>query len=109
MGPERAGSVLCMKLIYKPFGIIFGILAGLVSKKIFEFIWARFDDAEPPKATTKEASMPKVIGAAALQGVVFKGTRAAVDRYGARGFYRLTGSWPGDKKQDPAGLDVAKK
>jgi hypothetical protein len=98
-----------MKLIYKPFGIIFGILAGLLSKKVFEFIWARFDDAEPPKATTKEASMPKVLGAAALQGVVFKGTRAAVDRYGARGFYRLTGSWPGEKEQDPAGLDFAKK
>ena len=28
-----------MKLIYKPFGIV-GILAGLLSKKIFEFIWA---------------------------------------------------------------------
>jgi hypothetical protein len=98
-----------MKLIYKPFGVIFGILAGLVSKRLFDFIWARFDDEEPPKATTKEASMGKVVGAAALQGVVFKGTRAAVDRYGARGFYRLTGSWPGPKEQDPAGLDIAKK
>ena len=98
-----------MKLIYKPFGIIFGILAGLLSKKLFDFIWARFDDEEAPKPTTREASMGKVLGAAALQGMVFKGTRAAVDRYGARGFYRLTGSWPGPKEQEPAGLDLAKK
>ena len=98
-----------MKLIYKPFGIVFGILAGLLSKKIFNFIWARFDDAEPPKATTRDASLPKVLGAAAVQGVGFKSTRAAVDRYGARGFEYLTGSWPGDKEQDPAGIDALNK
>ena len=98
-----------MKLLYKPFGLVFGLLAGLLSKKIFDFVWARFDDQEAPKATTKRASMPKVIGAAALQGMVFKGTRAAVDRYGARGFEYLTGSWPGEKDPDPAGLDIGKK
>ena len=91
-----------MKLIYKPFGIIFGILAGLLSKRIFDFVWARFDEEEAPKATTKEAPLPKIIGAAALQGMVFKGTRAAVDHYGARGFYHLTGAWPGPKTQDKA-------
>jgi hypothetical protein len=90
-----------MKLLYKPFGIVLGILAGLLSKRVFDFIWARFDDEEAPKATTREASMPKVVSAAALQGMVFKGTRAAVDRYGARGFYRLTGTWPGPKDQEP--------
>ena len=102
MAPKTTGSVCSMKFIYKPFGIVFGILAGLLSKRIFDFIWARFDDEEAPKATTKEAPMGKVIGAAALQGMVFKGTRAAVDRYGAQGFYRLTGSWPGPKDQEPA-------
>lgn len=102
--PKSAGSVLDMKLLYKPFGIIFGLIAGLLSKKLFEFIWARFDDAEAPEATTKEASMGKVVGAAALQGLVFKGTRAAVDRYGARGFEYLTGTWPGEKEPDPKGL-----
>jgi hypothetical protein len=90
-----------MKLIYKPFGIIFGIIAGLLSTRIFDAIWARFDDEEPPNATTKEATTGKVLGAAVLQGVVFSGTRAAVDRWGAKGFYRLTGLWPGDKRQEP--------
>ena len=28
-----------MKLIYKPFGIVLGILAGLLSKKVFEAVW----------------------------------------------------------------------
>ena len=91
-----------MKLIYKPFGIIAGLVAGLLSKKLFEFIWARIDDQEAPEATTQEASLVKVLAAAAMQGVTFKVTRAAVDRAGARGFEHLTGVWPGEKRPDPA-------
>ncbi|MEA2125337.1 MAG: hypothetical protein QOI80_2119 [Solirubrobacteraceae bacterium] len=90
-----------MKLIYKPFGIVFGIIAGLLSRRLFGFIWARFDEEEPPHAKTKEAATGKVIGAAVLQGAVFAGTRAAVDRWGARVFYKFTGTWPGPKVQEP--------
>ena len=91
-----------MKLLYKPFGLLFSLLAAMLAKRIFNFVWSQFDDEEAPKATTQEASMQKVLGAAALQGLVFKGTRATVDRYGAKAFYNLTGSWPGPKAQDPA-------
>jgi len=90
-----------MKLLYKPFGITFGILAGVLSKKLFEFIWSKIDDEQPPEATTKVAPMGKVLGAAAVEGITFKVTRAAVDRYGARGFEHLTGVWPGPKVPDP--------
>ncbi|MBA2515868.1 MAG: DUF4235 domain-containing protein [Solirubrobacterales bacterium] len=90
-----------MKLIYKPFGILFGILAALVGKRAFNFAWTKFDDEDPPKATTEEAAWPKLLAAAALQGVVFKLIRVVVDRYGARGFQYLTGVWPGEKRPDP--------
>ncbi len=91
-----------MKLLYRPFGLIAGLIAGLLSRKLFDFIWSRFDEEQPPTAVTREAAMPKVIGAAVLQGMVFSGTRAAVDRYGARGFEYVTGAWPGPKEQEPA-------
>jgi hypothetical protein len=90
-----------MKLIYKPFGIVMGVLAGLLSKKLFEQLWGVIDKEEPPKATTERAPLAKVFGAAALQGVTFKVTRAAVDRAGARGFANLTGTWPGEKEPEP--------
>ncbi|MBA2514220.1 MAG: DUF4235 domain-containing protein [Solirubrobacterales bacterium] len=90
-----------MKLIYKPFGIILGILAALVGKRAFNFAWTKIDDEDPPKATTEEAAWPKLLAAAALQGVVFKLIRVVVDRYGARGFQYLTGVWPGEKRPDP--------
>jgi hypothetical protein len=85
-----------MKLLYKPFGIVLGIAAGVVAKKLFEAVWGIFDNEEPPKATTLQTTWPKVIGAAAMEGVAFKVTRAAVNRAGAKGFEHLTGFWPGE-------------
>src|SRR3954452_23009621 len=89
-----------MKVVYKPFGIILGILPGLVSKKLFEAVWGLFDKEEPPKPTTLEASWPKILGAAAVQGVTFKVTRAAVDRAGPRVSDPLFGVGPGDRRQE---------
>ena len=89
-----------MKLVYKPFGIVIGILAGILSKKIFEAVWGIFDKEEPPRPTTLETTWPKVLGAAVVQGVTFKVTRAVVDRATATGYARLTGTWPGKEKAD---------
>jgi Protein of unknown function (DUF4235) len=90
-----------VKLIYKPFGIVLGILAGFLGKKVFEQLWGVIDKTEPPKPTTKYATWPKVLGAAAVEGIAFRTTRAAVDRAGARSFEHLTGVWPGEKVPDP--------
>jgi hypothetical protein len=89
-----------MKLLYKPFGIVLGILAGLLSKKLFEALWGVLDQEEPPKPTTREADWSKVLAAAAVQGVTFKVTRAAVDRVGAKGWDHLFGVWPGEKRPE---------
>jgi hypothetical protein len=90
-----------MKFIYKPIGIFLGILGGLLGKRLFNFAWTKIDDEDPPKATTEYSPWVKIIGAAALQGVIFKVTRVVVDRYGAIGWTYLTGSWPGQKRPDP--------
>lgn len=90
-----------MKLIYKPFGIILGILAGLLGKRLFNLAWSRIDDEDPPKPTTEIAPMTKLVTAAALQGVIYRVTRVMVDRYAARGYAHLTGVWPGERRPDP--------
>ena len=98
--PKRVSSAT-VKLIYKPFGLILGIFAGILGRKAFDFAWTKIDDSEPPKATTERATWVKVVGAAALQGVIFKVTRVAVDRYGAIGWRYLTGFWPGERAPKP--------
>jgi Protein of unknown function (DUF4235) len=90
-----------LKLLYKPIGLALGILAGLIGKKAFDFVWTKIDDQEPPEATTQEARWRRVLAAAAVQGVIFRVTRVAVDRYGAIGWHYLTGTWPGERKPDP--------
>jgi Protein of unknown function (DUF4235) len=90
-----------VKFIYKPIGLIMGILSALVAKRIFNFAWTKIDDEDPPKGTTQHAPWAKILGAAALQGVIFKTTRVVVDRYGAVGWSYLTGVWPGEKRPDP--------
>ena len=90
-----------MKAIYKPIGLTLGILSGLVPKRIFDFVWTKIDDEDPPKGTTQRAPWGKVLAAAALQGMIFKSTRVVVDRYGAVGWNHLTGSWPGEKRPEP--------
>ncbi len=89
-----------MKLFYKLFSIPLGIVAGQVAKKVFEQVWGMIDDREPPKANIEETTYPKVLAAAAVQGLTFYVTRAAVQRGGAKGFAWLTGVWPGDKKPE---------
>jgi predicted metal-dependent enzyme (double-stranded beta helix superfamily) len=84
-------------LVYRPVGLAGGILAGIVSGAVFKQIWKRVSGEEDaPDALQSEYSMREVVLAAAIQGAIFAATKAAIDRAGARGFTKLTGSWPGD-------------
>jgi hypothetical protein len=86
-----------MKLLFKPFSIIAGIVAARIGKAIFRGLWSRFDSSEPPSPTAPDTSSVKVVGAAALEAATMATVAAAADRAAARIFYRLTGMWPGDK------------
>jgi Protein of unknown function (DUF4235) len=89
-----------MKILYKPFAIIAGLIGARIARAIFRGVWSRVDQGEPPKPTTAGASLGKVVGAAALEAATMAGVGAAVDRAGARTFQHLTGIWPGEKEQD---------
>ena len=85
------------KIAYRPIGLVGGVLAGTMSGVIFKQIWkrvAKADDA--PDALQSEYGMGQILLAAALQGAIFAAVKALIDRGGAKGFQRLTGSWPGD-------------
>jgi Mn2+/Fe2+ NRAMP family transporter len=88
-----------MKVLYKPFAMIARIIAARLGRSLFKGLWSRIDEAEPPKATTRDASLPKVVGAAALEAATMAGVAAAVNRVSARWFQYLTGIWPGDKEK----------
>jgi hypothetical protein len=86
-----------MKLLYKPFGTLAGVMSGLVAGAIFKRIWRIVAQEEfAPTAKDKYRSWAEVVSASAVQGAVFGAVKAAVDRAGATGYARLTGVWPGN-------------
>jgi uncharacterized protein DUF4235 len=93
--------LFCMKLIYKPIGLVLGLAAGAIGRLVFSKIWGMIEDAEPPEPTTERATWPKVLLAAAIQGLIFRIVKVAVERAGATGWRNLTGVWPGEKEPDP--------
>ena len=88
-----------MKILYKPFGIIAGLVGAKIAHNIFNLVWARIDDEDPPKPTTAGASFPKIVGGAALEAATMAAVGAVVDRASARLFHHLTGIWPGERRQ----------
>ena len=89
--------VSAAKLAYRPVGIIASIAAGAVASAVFKQIWKRVaDEQDAPSAMQSEYSLGQVLLAATIQGAIFAAVKALIDRGGAKGFQRLTGSWPGD-------------
>ena len=85
------------KVIYRPLGLIFSIVGGILAGAVFKQIWKLVShEEEAPKAKESEYGWREVLPAAALEGAIFGLVKAGVDRGGAKGFQKLTGVWPGD-------------
>jgi uncharacterized protein DUF4235 len=90
-----------MKLAFTPIGILAGLLAGLVGKKLFEQLWGVIDDEEPPDPKHRAISVPKMLAALALEGAIFRAVRGLVDHASRRSFARMAGVWPGEEAPEP--------
>jgi len=92
-----------MKLLYKPLGLLFSVLGGMLATALFSRVWRLVtgqDDA--PDATEENRGWGEVLLAATVQGAVFGLVKAVIDRGGAVGFRKATGIWPGptDDEED---------
>ncbi|HEX6688501.1 MAG TPA: DUF4235 domain-containing protein [Solirubrobacterales bacterium] len=87
-----------MKLIFAPIGIVAGLLAGTMGKKIFERLWGFVDDEEPPRPEHREFSWPKLIGALLVEGAIFRLVKGLAEHGARRTFAKATGVWPGEEE-----------
>ena len=83
-----------IKIIYKPFAIIAGIITKRLSRTLFKNAWAQIDDQPPPMPGTGQRSTAALVGAQALEGAIMFATAAWVNRTMARVFHHLVGAWP---------------
>lgn len=78
------------KLAYKPIGLLFGLIGGLLAGKVFGIVWKRIsDEDETPQPLSEDYSTREVLLAATLQGAIFGLIKTAVDRYGMKGVRRF--------------------
>jgi len=85
-----------VKMLYRPLSLVVSVLGGILAGAVFKKVWAAVSgEEEAPKATSSEYSTKEVLVAAAVQGAIFAGVKAAVDRAGAKGIKRITGVDPG--------------
>jgi uncharacterized protein DUF4235 len=90
------------KVLFVPFSILGGVLAGIVGKKAFEGLWGVFDDEEAPDPKYREIPLQKLIPALLIEGAIFRAVRGLFDHGSRRAFRKLTGIWPGKERPDPA-------
>jgi hypothetical protein len=88
------------KLLFIPVSVGGGLLAGFVSKKIFDQLWGLVDEEEPPDSKYREIDWRKLLFAAAVQGAIFRAMKEATDHYSRRAFARTTGTWPGEERPE---------
>jgi Protein of unknown function (DUF4235) len=83
------------KVAYKPVGLVLSVAAGAIAGVIFKQVWkVASGDDDAPNATDEDRSWAEILIAAALQGAIFAVVKALMDRGGAAGVRKLTGTWP---------------
>lgn len=86
-----------VKLLFKPIGMLGGLAAGILAKKVFAILWRAIDDREPPQAEDRRVGLARLATALALEGAVFSLARGFFDHGARRVFELMSGAWPGAK------------
>jgi hypothetical protein len=82
---------LIAKLLYIPFGIVFGMVGRMAAKQVFGLVWR---DDKPPSARNGEVPLHTVVLGNTLHAATHKATLEVFDRAGANTFRWLFGAWP---------------
>ena len=99
MPPHQTSKLA--KLLYRPFGLLSGMLGGLIASLIFRQGWKHATPSgqgqdDPPKALSTRYPLKEILIVSVIQGALFALVKTLVDRGGARVFERFVGQWPGD-------------
>jgi hypothetical protein len=91
------------KVLFIPFSVVGGLIAGFLSKKVLDLTWGLVDDEEPPEPGDRDVSLPKLALSLTLQGAIFALVRGLVERGSRHAYHRFTGAWPGDEEPEQTG------
>lgn len=88
-----------MKVLFLPLSVLAGILAGIVSKRLFSLLWRPIAGAEPPDHKQRVPDHVTLAAALVLEGAIVRLVRGGVDHASRHAFAHLTGAWPGEESE----------
>lgn len=89
-----------MKFLFMPISLAAGLIAGQVSKKVFDFLWSTVKDEEAPRPKHRELPYGELVVALLIEGAIARLVRGFVDHGTRHGWARLTGAWPGEEQPE---------
>jgi hypothetical protein len=76
------------------FPIILG--AGILGQKLAAKLWSQLFGEEPPDTAQQELRLVPLLGAAVIEGTMYKLLRMLADRGLREAVFKLGGTWPGE-------------
>ena len=90
------------RILFIPFSVLGGVLAGIVGKKTFAGLWSVVGDEEVPDPKHRDVAWQKLALALLLEGAILRAVRGLFDHGARLAFSTLTGIWPGEDRPGPA-------
>ena len=87
-----------MNKLFTPIGLVLGLAAGQVAKKIFDKVWGLIQDEKAPRPKHREVPFTTLILALLVEGAIARVVRGMVDHGTRHGWRQLTGAWPGEER-----------
>ena len=90
-----------MNKVFTPFGLVVGLAAGQLAKKIFDKVWGLVGDEEAPRPKHREIPLDHArLVALIVEGAIARVVRGMVDHGTRHGWAQLTGAWPGEERPE---------
>lgn len=72
------------------------LIAGILGQKLAAKLWSQVFDEDPPDTAQEDVRLLPLLGAAVLEGTMYKLLRMLADRALRQGVLKLSGTWPGE-------------
>jgi hypothetical protein len=89
-----------MNKVFTPIGLVVGLAAGQLAKKLFDKVWGLIKDEEAPRPKHREVPVVTLILALLVEGAIARVVRGMVDHGTRHGWAQLTGAWPGEERPE---------
>jgi hypothetical protein len=83
-----------MKLLYKPFAIVSGIIGARVGRSAFRALWEGIATSPKPSPSDPEAGLFEITASAALEAATLAASATVFSELSARLFHYMFGVWP---------------